>query len=193
MGKTSPERASPPPGILQDRVIGPKSTLGLAEDPSPGIATCVATLLAVQLSVDLDLDGAFFFFLGGGIGPFFLASAAFLPFFMDEMSGTSSQGRFSPSTTPFAAKVVPLTIWASFFMSIFFEISGKGKPNHLEKGHLEKGHLGKCGTHPRHPQRELHRLASLSLALSPSLDTIFLESRAKLLRKDLELKMPLIG
>ena len=90
--------------------FGPKSTPGLVEVPSLGTTIRAATLLAVQLGVDLDLEEPFFFSSSGGIGPLFLESATCFPFFEGEISGVSSRGRFSPMTMPFVARVAPLDL-----------------------------------------------------------------------------------
>ena len=82
--------------------MGDKTTPGLAKVPSPGSTEVGTSLVIAWLNVSLDLDGALV------VGPFFLASAAYLPFFEGEISGILSRECFSPMTTPFTAEVAPL-------------------------------------------------------------------------------------
>ena len=94
------------PEIFQDGGIGPQGNPRVDEVPFSGAAIGVVGLLDVAL----DLVGAlavspFFLSSGGGIGPFFLASAACLPFLEGKMLGVLSRGRFSPMSIPFTPRL----------------------------------------------------------------------------------------
>ena len=73
-----------------------------------------------------------FLVLGKGMVFFLFKSAAVLHLLLGEESGTSSRGRFSLITTPLAGGVATLDFfasWASYFISIFFNIAAKEKKN----------------------------------------------------------------
>ena len=55
--------------VLQDRAIGPQVNPGVSKVPFRGATTRPTTLLAIQLGVNLDFDGPFFFSSSGGMGP----------------------------------------------------------------------------------------------------------------------------
>ncbi|GFY92980.1 hypothetical protein Acr_08g0013760 [Actinidia rufa] len=123
-------------GFSMAKASSPRTTLGLAKVPSSGATNVGTSQVTTWPDVALDLAGAFiagpFLLLSGsGIDSFFLASAACFPFFEGKMVGVSSQTRFTPIWTPFSpVGVTPflglpfaLANWASFFMSIFFDIA----------------------------------------------------------------------